>query len=70
MENEQLQPLPEWLGENEMPNEHGYTLMMMMNNDRSCENVEMSRAEYLALKRHLARMRGFNVPATEADDAN
>ncbi|HWF08032.1 MAG TPA: hypothetical protein VG297_06185 [Bryobacteraceae bacterium] len=35
--------------------------MLFESNDHGVEGIEMSRAEYIALKAHLAAMRGYTV---------
>jgi hypothetical protein len=40
------------------PPDHSYELTMFENNDSSIQAVSMDREEYIALKEHLAAMRG------------
>jgi hypothetical protein len=53
---------------NETPPDHCYSLDMYENSDHSIDSVEMTRAEYIALKQHLATMRGL-YPAPPAEPA-
>ena len=46
----------------ETPPDHSYCLDMYENNDVSIDSYEMTRAEYIALKQHLAGLRGL-IPA-------
>jgi hypothetical protein len=41
------------------PPDHSYELTMFENNDSSIQAVSMDREEYIALKEHLAAMRGI-----------
>ena len=38
-------------------------------NQMTKERIEMTQDEYMALKAHLAKLRGFEVPAEQAADA-
>jgi len=60
-------PLPDWA--TTTPCEQEYELSMW-DSDEAVQNIHMSRDEYLALKAHLANLRGYEVPAKiEADAA-
>jgi hypothetical protein len=63
-------PMPDWATET-VP-EQTYSLTMFGSNDDSCEQVDVTRAEYIALKVELARMRGYATtsPAAETDAAD
>ncbi len=53
--------LPDWLTET-MP-EASYKLEIMCGcGDCNTEAVDLSRAEYIELKQHLAKMRGYAIP--------
>jgi hypothetical protein len=51
--------IPEWV--NETPDECSYDLIMFDAGGGSEEEIHLSRAEYIALKKLLAAMRGYNV---------
>jgi hypothetical protein len=51
--------VPEWL---DTPDD-GYELGWWPQNADSLQSVTLTRAEYIALKLHLAKMRGFEVPS-------
>ena len=51
--------IPDWV--KETPADHLYTLTMFENSDAGIEEIQMSRAEYIALKAHLAALRGYTV---------
>ena len=51
---------PGWV--NKTPPDHCYSLDMYENSDHSIDSVEMTRAEYIALKQHLAGLRGIIIP--------
>jgi len=55
--------IPEWV--TETPAEMTYDLEVFDASGGSIEEVGMTRAEYIALKRTLAKMRGFDVPEAE-----
>lgn len=61
------QPLPYWVTQTR--DELSYVLLITDYRgdgvDDSLERIDLSRDEYIALKRHLAEMRGYVVP-TEA----
>ena len=50
-------------GVNDTPPDHRYSVDMYENGDHSTDGVELSRAEYIALKQYVAGLRGI-VPAT------
>jgi hypothetical protein len=52
--------IPEWV--NDTPADHGYNLTMFEDNDIGVEEIDLTRDEYLELKRHLAVMRGYIAP--------
>jgi hypothetical protein len=52
--------IPYWVSDT-LP-EHSYRLILFENDDAGAESIEMSRAEYIHLKAHLAAMRGYVVP--------
>ena len=52
--------IPEWV--NETPEECTYDLTMDDGDGSNIQDVELTRDEYLALKKHLAAMRGYTVP--------
>lgn len=54
--------IPDWV--NETP-ESGYTLEMWNEDGGAIRSIDLTRAEYIALKRHLAVMRGYAVAAEE-----
>jgi hypothetical protein len=55
-----LETPPKWV--NETPTmHHGYTLEMWNEYDGAMQSLEISREEYIALKEHLAHLRGFEV---------
>jgi hypothetical protein len=57
--------VPEWL--TETPRDHGYQLVMFENDESSIQTVDMDREEYIAMKEHLAAMRGIQrQPQTDA----
>ncbi len=41
--------------------EHSYQLVLFENNDSGVEEIDLTRAEYMALKQHLAGMRGYRL---------
>jgi hypothetical protein len=49
--------LPDWA--TKTPADHLYSLSMFENSDASIEEVHVSRDEYIALKAHLAALRGY-----------
>ena len=49
---------PDWFA---TPESHNYQLLMFEDGS-TIDGVEITRAEYIALKRELARMRGHNLP--------
>lgn len=49
-------PPPDWV--TTTPADHSYSLDMYENSDHTIQSVELTRAEFIALKEHLARMRG------------
>ncbi len=52
---------PRWL--KETPEDHIYFLEIMCPDQAGfAEEIRMTRAEYIALKRHLATMRGLPLP--------
>jgi hypothetical protein len=59
-------PLPDWL--TETPYECEYSLLMY-GPDQNEQEVHMARAEYIALKQHLAEMRGYKVPDAAKENA-
>ena len=58
---------PEWVTETLA--EHTYSLEMFESNDSSIQSIDMSRAEYIAIKQHLATMRGIATPRPPAEPA-
>lgn len=61
-------PLPDWVTETR--DELSYVLLITHDRsdgvDGSMEGLDLTRDEYIALKRHLAEMRGYKVPAEAA----
>lgn len=55
---------PDWV--NETPDETTYDLTMYGDHGGSIQEIDLARAEYIALKAHLAKLRGYTVP----EDAN
>lgn len=53
-------PAPDWLIETPMPTH--YTLTMWDDQGGNEQDVMLNRREFIALKRHLAEMRGHEVP--------
>jgi hypothetical protein len=51
---------PEWV--EKTPDECTYNLTMFETRGGEIQNIDVTRDEYIALKRHLATMRGFDVP--------
>lgn len=60
MESTKASTIPEWALKT-FP-ENSYDLTMFDAGGDSIEEVELTRAEYIALKRHLAAMRGYELP--------
>lgn len=56
--------LPDWV--NHTPNDHSYSLLMIENDEAGIQTVDLSRAEFIALKSHVASMRGY-MPEGFAD---
>ena len=54
---------PDWL---ETPDEAAYAMGMLDHEGGTVQDVEMSRDEYIALKEHLAKLRGFSPVKPEA----
>lgn len=52
--------IPAWV--NDTPPDHSYSLTMFQNSDSSIQDIELTREEYIALKEHLAAMRGYVKP--------
>lgn len=48
---------PDWVSK--MPNETKYWLTMDHGEGENVQEVELSRAEFIALKAHLAKLRGY-----------
>lgn len=67
MESTKANTIPEWALQT--PPENSYDLTMFDSGGDSIEEVELSRAEYIALKRHLAVMRGYEMPDEGAGEA-
>ncbi len=65
MESAKAGTIPEWASRT--PSEDSYALVMLNGGGGVSERVEMSRAEYIALKRQLAMMRGFSESALPAE---
>lgn len=57
--------LPKWA--TDTPPDHNYQLTMFENNDYGIEEVTVTREEYIALKHHLAKMRGYDVKEMEKE---
>jgi hypothetical protein len=53
-------PAPEWLLETPMPTH--YTLTMWDEEGGNEQDVLLNRREFIALKRRLAEMRGYDLP--------
>jgi hypothetical protein len=51
--------LPDWI--TETPDDNTYNLEMWDENE-TIQSIDLTRVEYLTLKRHLAEMRGFVMP--------
>jgi len=51
--------IPAWVTQTHP--EHTYHLAMFQSNDDNVESIDMTRDEYIALKAHLAAMRGYTV---------
>ena len=49
--------MPGWVAS--IPPDHSYSLDMYANGDVSVQVVDLTRAEFIALKEHLAGMRGY-----------
>jgi hypothetical protein len=43
------------------PPDHSYSLDMYANGDVSVQDIELTRAEFIALKEHLAQMRNCAI---------
>jgi hypothetical protein len=54
--------LPEWVSQT--PADFEYVLDIL-DDGLFLENIKLTRIEYLELKRHLAEMRGYEIPETE-----
>lgn len=48
---------PEWVAET--PEDSRYSLIMFDTGGTGCQEVDVSRCEFISLKQHLAEMRGF-----------
>jgi hypothetical protein len=59
---------PDWV--TDTPPDHSYSIDMYENSDATIQNIEITRTEFLALKEHLARMRGYEVQKPVAEHAN
>lgn len=57
--------IPEWA--TTTPPDHQYLLEMFESSDQSVEEVDLTRDEYIALKAHLAALRGYGVSANVAE---
>ncbi len=59
---------PEWM--DETPPETAYALVMEVEADaiEDVQRIEMTREEFIALKQHLAKMRGLCYPAPAPRD--
>lgn len=53
------QEIPDWVTSTHP--EHTYQLVVFESNDSGVEEVGMTRDEYIALKHHLAAMRGYTL---------
>lgn len=51
------EPLPDWL--THTPDETIYSLTMFDGGGTAVQDIEITRDEYLALKAHLANLRGY-----------
>lgn len=49
---------PEWLA---TPDDIEYELLMSDSGGETVQQIDITRAEYIALKRHLAELRGLHV---------
>ena len=66
--------LPAWATETPEPREPEecnplYVLLVQEHEGEHLQTVEMTRAEFIGLKKHLAVMRGLPVPAEDEPDA-
>src|ERR1017187_1046518 len=59
--------VPEWV--NETPAEAVYSLEMWDSDSTAVEDIYLTRAEYIALKQHLATMRGITPTPPPAEPA-
>lgn len=57
---------PEWI--EETPEETSYNLTMFDEGGAPVQDIELTRDEYIKLKRVLARVRGFDVPEEDEDE--
>ena len=69
------EPLPEWVGHKPITYElscYAYTSREadQSNASGTIEQLDMSETEYMAVKMHLAKLRGFVVPEPEAISAS
>jgi hypothetical protein len=53
-------PIPDWV--EGTPVEPSYSLAMFDNEGNTPQEIDVTRAEYVALKRHLAAIRGYRCP--------
>ena len=59
----QPEAIPDWL--HETPDSESYNLTMFSWDGDSIQDISMSRAEYIALKKHLATLREKEAHAEE-----
>jgi hypothetical protein len=55
-----MPPAPEWVTRTPEP---GYNLTMFGADDDAAQDIDLTRDEYEALKLHLAKIRGYKLPA-------
>lgn len=60
--------VPDWVSNT--PPDHSYSLSMYENSDAAIEEIELTRAEYIMLKTHIATMRGYCVSKEAATGAD
>jgi hypothetical protein len=60
-------PAPEWVTRTPEP---GYNLTMFGADDDAAQDINLTRDEYLALKRALAKMRGYKLPEPEGKEGD
>jgi hypothetical protein len=68
MSSKKKNATPRWATHTPAPNDHdprgfeGHSMIMWSNDDVGAEEIYLTRDEYIALKRELARRRGYKLP--------